>query len=1346
MECDQQGGQRSLYLPEMEHDACGVGFVAQLDGIASHQVVQDALTMLMNMEHRGACGADPETGDGAGVLIQIPHAFFQDWAASQQIRLPEPGRYAVGMVFYPADAPRRERAARLLDGQIAHWGFRLLGRRQVPARPEVVGEGARAAEPYIEQIFIEPVEQLDADALERRLFVLRRAGSHLVNREVSGIEDDFYFTSLSARTLVYKGQFRTHQLLPYFPDLHDPRVASALAMVHSRFSTNTFPKWRLAQPFRYIAHNGEINTIRGNINWMRAKEAIMESPLFTPEEMKLLLPICDGRHSDSRNLDSVVELLVMSGRSLPQALMMLIPEVWQDNPQMDRDRAAFYEYHATLIEPWDGPAAVCFTNGIQIGACLDRNGLRPARYLVTRDKRLILASETGALPVDQSEVVEKGALKPGRILMADLSQGRIISDETLKQEICTRQPYRQWLETHKVTLESLPNAAPEAVPQPGTSSLLQRQQLFGITSEELKVVLMPMGEGGEEPVGSMGADTPLAVLSVLPQHISNYFRQLFAQVSNPPIDPIRERSVMSLRTWIGGSKNLLAETPEQCKQIAIRGPVLTHAELAKLRHIQHPDYRSKTLRAVFQPDEPLETAIARLCEAAAEAAENQFNILIISDRDAGPGAAPIPMLMAIGAVHHHLIRCNLRFHASLIAETGEAREVHHMATLIGYGALAVNPYLAFESLSALRTSQPRLAEFTEAQLHIHYIKALNKGLLKIFSKMGISTMESYHGAQIFEILGISKTVVDKCFTGSISRIGGLGFEELAAEVRARYALAYPEQPGGEPQLETGGVYQWKTSGEAHLFNPETIHLLQQSTRKGDYQLYKRYSARIDAQMERAITLRSLLEFREAEPVPLEEVEPVESILKRFATGAMSFGSISHEAHSTLAIAMNRIGGKSNCGEGGEDPMRYQPLPNGDSVRSAIKQVASGRFGVTSYYLSEADELQIKIAQGAKPGEGGQLPGHKVDEWIGRTRYATPGVGLISPPPHHDIYSIEDLAQLISDLKHANRRARISVKLVSEAGVGTIAAGVAKAHADHILISGHDGGTGASPLSSIRYAGLPWELGLAEAHQTLVLNNLRSRVTLQADGQIRTGRDIAIATLLGAEEWGVATAALVAEGCIMMRKCHLNTCPVGIATQDPVLRAKFNGTPEHVINFFFFIAEEVREIMAELGFRTFDEMVGRVEMLEMRDVKEHWKAKGIDLSSMLFNPPVPKKVGRRCVTSQDHGLEEALDHKIIELAQDALENKTPVEFKMPIRNVHRTVGAMLSGEVAKRYGSEGLPADTIQIKFNGSAGQSFGAFLASGISLELEGDSNDYVGKGLSGGRAGSSGRRAASGA
>ncbi len=1329
--------QPSLYDSSFEHDACGIGFVAHLQGKKSHSIVDDAIIMLQNMEHRGACGCEPDSGDGAGILVQKPHRFFQE---TTEFNLPEFGEYAVAMIFFPANATLRETCREYFNRALDELGLELIGYRPVPTNNQSLGRSAKLVEHRVEQAFIRWKESPSDDpmALERRLYVFKLYILHTVHQEVKNTIDTFYIASCSYKTIVYKGQLTTFQLRPYYIDLQQPSFTSALALVHSRFSTNTFPKWKLAQPFRFIAHNGEINTIRGNVNWMRSKEALMKSTLFTNEELTKLMPICDSAFSDSANLDLAVELLHMGGRSLPHVMMMLIPEAWQNNELMEDEKKAFYEYYASMMEPWDGPASICFTDGELVGATLDRNGLRPSRYLLTKDHKLVMSSEAGALPVDESRVVLKGRLKPGRMFVADLSEGRIISDKEIKQRICAEQPYREWLNEHRYFLEELPEPLHVNGHDTHPSDhlpLLLRQQAMGYTSEDLKVILGPMVNQAKEPIGSMGADVPLAALSSQSQHIANYFKQLFAQVSNPPIDPIREKLVMSLFTQIGATKNVLEETPEHCQQIKLKQPVLTNDELKRIKFLQHPAFQVHVLKAVFPASGEagvLEQAIEQLSTEAEQAVRDGANILVISDRAFGEVEAPIPSLLATGAVHHHLIRNGLRAKTSLVVEAGDVRETHHLATLIGYGAHAINPYLAFASIADLQARGLVQNEDSPAKLYNAFTKAVNAGLLKIFSKMGISTIQSYHGAQIFEALGISQLVVDKCFAGTVTRIGGVSFDDLAEEVLVRHRLAFPKKETVSPRLEVGGVYQWKRRGEYHMLNPQTIHLLQQATRKNDYQMYKQYAEIINQRSGQLATLRGLMQFKKRNPVPLAEVESKESIFKRFATGAMSFGSLSHEAHSTLAVAMNRIGGKSNSGEGGEDEIRFERKPNGDWERSAIKQVASGRFGVTSNYLTNANELQIKMAQGAKPGEGGQLPGHKVDDWIGRVRNATPGVGLISPPPHHDIYSIEDLAQLIYDLKNANREARINVKLVASAGVGTIAAGVAKAHADVVLISGHDGGTGASPLSSVRHAGVAWELGLSETHQTLVKNNLRSRITVQTDGQIKTGRDIAIAILLGAEEFGVSTAALVTEGCIMMRKCHLNTCPVGVATQDPELRALFSGKPEHVINLFTFLAEDLREIMAELGFRTINEMIGQTDVLEKRDDIDHWKAKKIDLSRILYKPETAPNVGIYKQQEQDHGIDEVLDWDLIEAAMPALEELEAVNDDFRLINTNRSVGTMLSNEVSKKFGSPGLPDGTIHFKFKGSAGQSFAAFTTKGIRFELEGEANDYFGKGLSG--------------
>ena len=1320
----------------MEHDACGIGFVANLKGKKSHQIVQDAITMLMNMEHRGGCGCEPETGDGAGILIQNPHDFLKEECSKLGFELPEYGTYGVGMIFFPADKAVREECRYILNKHIGELGFELLGYRVVPTDNSTIGATAKSLEPWTEQVFVRHKTITDPAELERKIYVLKKYTIHFIGHNVEGNNGDFYCVSFSYKTMVYKGQLRTDQLPAYFPDLQDPRVKSAIALVHSRFSTNTFPKWKLAQPFKLIAHNGEINTIRGNVNWMSSKESLMESCHFSKEDIAKLLPICDPSHSDSANLDSMIEILVLGGRSLAHAIMMVIPEAWQENSLMSDEKKAFYEYHASIMEPWDGPASICFTDGNVVGATLDRNGLRPSRYCLTSDDTVIMASEAGALPVDQSKVILKGRLQPGKMFIVDLAKGRIISDEELKNDLCRKQPYREWLTKNQIPIRNLPLA--EDYDFTFTKeTLLQRQLAHGFTSEDLKVILEPMVEKKIEPVGSMGTDTPLAILSDQSQHLSNYFKQLFAQVSNPPIDPIRERLVMSLNTSFGSTKNILDETPEHCRHIYIDQPVLKNRQVEKIRTLDSPFFKSKVIDILFDADgkpDSLEKAIDYICYKAENAARYGINVIILSDRKMSREKAPIPSLLATGAVHHHLIRKGLRVNCGIVVEAGDVRETHHYATLIGYGASAINPYLTFETLYDLNEKNVFTKKLDKMEIFDNYIKAINYGLLKIFSKMGISTIQSYQGAQIFEAVGIHNKVIDKCFFRTVSRLGGLGFDEIARESLIRHKLAFPDKPLVKQRLEVGGVYQWKRRGEQHLFNPETIHLLQQSTRKGDYKLYKEYAKKINDQSEKAITLRSLLKFKKRNSISIEEVEPKEKIFKRFATGAMSFGSISHEAHSTLAIAMNRIGGKSNSGEGGEDEIRYQKKENGDWERSAIKQVASGRFGVTSNYLTNASELQIKMAQGAKPGEGGQLPGHKVDEWIGRVRHSTPGVGLISPPPHHDIYSIEDLAQLIHDLKNANREARINVKLVAEAGVGTIAAGVAKAKADVVLISGYDGGTGASPISSIKHAGLPWELGVAETHQTLVKNKLRDRIVVQTDGQIRTGRDIAIATLLGAEEWGVATAALVTEGCIMMRKCHLNTCPVGVATQDKELRKLFSGKPEHVVNLFMFLAEDLREIMAELGFRTIDEMVGQADVLQMRDGIDHWKIKTLNLSPICYKEPAEESTGIYCSIQQDHEIEHALDWKLLEAARPALEEARMVNAEFNIININRSVGAILSNEISKIYGGQGLPAGTIDFKFRGSAGQSFGAFGAKGLRFELEGEANDYFGKGLSGGQ------------
>ena len=1327
---------RGLYRPEFERDSCGIGFVANIKGNKNHQVVSDALTILENMEHRGACGCESNTGDGAGILIQTPHAFFFDECLKMGVHLPAFGRYGVGSVFFPREIRLREECRDIFSRTAEELGLELLAWRKVPVNPEDIGFTARSVEPEIEQVFVAcPDHITDPMAFERKLFVLRNYSSHLINNSVKKDPIGFYIASLSYKVIVYKGQLTSKQVRTYYPDLNNKKVVSALGLVHSRFATNTFPSWKLAQPFRFIAHNGEINTLQGNLNWIKTNEKGYTSPYFSKEEMDMLLPLISGSQSDSASLDNMMELLTMTGRSLPQVMMMMIPEAWDGNESMDPAKKAFYEFHASVMEPWDGPASISFTDGRMIGATLDRNGLRPSRYCVTSDDRVIMASETGALPVDPALIIENGRLQPGKMFIVDIEEGRIISDDEVKKSICSQKPYGDWLNKYKIRLNELPE--PRVMfTHLEHEQVFKYQKAFGYSSEELDNIIAPMALDGKEPIGSMGTDVPLAILSDQPQHLSSYFKQLFAQVTNPPIDPIRERLVMSLASFVGNNGNMLIEDPLSCHTVALKHPVLTNKDLEKIRSIDTGIFQAKTLQCYFRADGTpgtLKKALDRICRYAVDAVEDGFEVLVLQDRAIDSDHAPIPSLLSTAAVHHHLIRKGYRGKVGIIVEAGDVWEVHHFACLIGFGATAINPYLALSSIRDMRLHGKIDTDLDPELLKKNYIKAVNDGLLKVFSKMGISTLQSYQGAQIFEIIGLNKEVVDKCFTGAVSRIEGMGLDEIAREALVKHSLAFSKKSIPSDRLPVGGIYQWKRKGEFHLFNPQTIHLLQHSTRIGDYSVFKKYSKLVNDQSEKACTLRSLFEFNPLRPsISIDEVEPAENLYKRFATGAMSFGSISWEAHTTLAIAMNRLGGKSNTGEGGEDEIRYQPMANGDSMRSSIKQVASARFGVTSQYLTEADELQIKMAQGAKPGEGGQLPGHKVDDWIGRVRYSTPGVGLISPPPHHDIYSIEDLAQLIFDLKNANRKARISVKLVSKAGVGTIAAGVAKAKADVVLISGNDGGTGASPVSSIRHAGLPWEMGLAEAHQTLVKNKLRSRVTVQADGQMKTGRDIAIATLLGAEEWGVATAALVVEGCIMMRKCHLNTCPVGVATQDPELRKRFNGAAEYVVNFIQFLTRELREIMAELGYSTIEEMVGQSDVLKVREGINHWKYSKLDLSPILFKEPADAFTGLYKQEEQDHGIAGVLDWKLIEEAALALEKQEKVLISSPIKNTDRTTGTMLSNEITKKYGAAGLPEDTVHLKFKGTAGQSFGAFNTCGVTLELEGDANDYFGKGLSG--------------
>jgi glutamate synthase (NADPH/NADH) large chain len=1328
--------KQGLYDPRFEHDACGIGFVANIKGKKSNEIVKQALTVLLNLDHRGGQGCETNTGDGAGILIQLPHAFLKKECEKLDIRLPEPGQYGVGMVFMSPNPDDRRECERILERIIREEGQTLLGWRTVPTDNSSLGETARSCEPFIRQVFVGKSTDLkDELAFERKLYVIRkRADKEIRYADVPG-GSYFYFASFSSRTIVYKGMLTTEQLDNYYLDLKDPSIETALALVHSRFSTNTFPSWERAHPNRYIIHNGEINTLRGNVNWMHARQAMCESELFGDDLVKVL-PVIEEDGSDSAMFDNTLEFLMLTGRSLPHAAMMMIPEPWQNHESMSEEKKAFYEYHSCLMEPWDGPAAIAFTDGKQIGAVLDRNGLRPARYYVTSDDLIVLASEVGVLDIPPEKVIVKERLRPGRMLLVDLEEQRIVTDEEIKHRIATEHPYRQWLDEHRIRLEELPDAP--YLPEPDHETVFTRQQAFGYTYEDLTKFLEPMAKDGVDPVGSMGVDTPLAVLSEKPQLLYNYFKQLFAQVTNPPIDAIREEIITATTTTLGPERNLLRPEPESCRQIELKTPILTNEELAKILHIRRDGFRTATLPILFRVEEGgrgLEKALDELYRKADRAIEEGANLLILSDRGMDRENAAIPALLAVSGLHHHLIREGTRTKVALLVESGEPREVHHFALLIGYGASAVNPYLAFETLDDM-IRQGRLTGLTHEEAVRKYVKAITKGVVKVISKMGISTIQSYRGAQIFEAIGLNQSLIDKYFTWTPSRIGGIGLEEIALEVKMRHQRAYSDRDGQEKALDSGGKLQWRRDGERHLYTPETIHTLQQACRRGDYELFKKYTALVDDQTKQQYTLRGLLELKFADqPIPIEEVEPVESICRRFKTGAMSYGSISKEAHESLAIAMNRIGGKSNTGEGGEDPERYIPDPNGDSRRSAIKQVASGRFGVTSHYLVNADEIQIKMAQGAKPGEGGQLPGKKVYPWIAEVRHSTPGVGLISPPPHHDIYSIEDLAELIHDLKNANPSARISVKLVSEVGVGTVAAGVAKGRADVVLISGYDGGTGASPQTSIQHAGLPWELGLAETHQTLVLNNLRDRIVVETDGKLMTGRDVVIAALLGAEEFGFATAPLVVLGCIMMRVCHLDTCPVGVATQNPELRKKFMGDPEHVVNFMRFIAQEVRELMAKLGFRTIDEMVGRTDKLEPRNAVEHWKAKGVDLSAILYQPDVPPSVGRYCRVAQDHGLEKSLDmRELLNVAKPALERGEPVEATFKIRNTNRVVGTILGSEVTRRYGAEGLPEDTIRLRFEGSAGQSFGAFVPKGMTLILEGDANDYIGKGLSGGK------------
>jgi len=1332
----ERPGKQGLYDPAFEHDACGVGFVVDIKGRKSHRILQQGLQVLTNLDHRGACGAETNTGDGAGVLMQMPHKFLVVAAKKARIELPKPGEYGCGIVFLPRNATLRRRIEEKFAQIVQSEELTLLGWRTLPTDNSMLGETAKSCEPMMRQVFIgRGMDVIDEMAFERKLYVIRkRAYSEIRASTLEGAAS-WYVASLSVKTLVYKGMLLTAQLGQYFQDLADPLMETAIALVHSRFSTNTFPSWDRAHPYRYVAHNGEINTVRGNANWMRAREALFASEAF--EDIQKILPIINPNGSDSAMFDNTLELLVLAGRSLPHAVMMMVPEPWSNHPTMGDSKRAFYQYHSSLMEPWDGPAAIAFTDGKQIGAILDRNGLRPSRYYVTKDGLVVMASEAGVLDdIPAEDILEKGRIQPGRMFLVDTEQGRIVDDAEIKKAIVNERPYRQWLNDYQVHLNDLPSA-PE-VPAPDHETLLQRQIAFGYTFEDERLILTPMANSGVEAVGSMGNDTPLAVLSNKPRLLYDYFKQLFAQVTNPPIDCIREEIITSAETRLGSEGNLLNPQPGDCRRLEVKWPILTNEEFAKVRRMDLPGLKVGVLQSLFRVTrgekglvksmEELRLMARRMIE------EEEVNVLIISDRGVNREFAPIPALLAVAGLHHYLIREGLRTRVSLVLETGEAREVHHFSLLIGYGVSAINPYLAFETIDGL-IRDDRLVGIDHKTACKNLVKAATKGVIKVMAKMGISAIQSYRGAQVFEAVGLRQDVIDEYFSWTSSRVGGIGMDIVAQEVLVRHKAAFPDRRLDNHTLPVGGQYQWRSEGEFHLFNPESIHRLQKSVRTGSYSNFKEYARLVNEQATNLCTLRGLLDFKIGDAVPIEEVEPIETIMKRFKTGAMSYGSISKEAHETLAIAMNRIGGKSNTGEGGEDPERFVRMANGDSKNSAIKQVASGRFGVTSEYLVSANEIQIKMAQGAKPGEGGQLPGGKVYPPIAKTRHTTAGVGLISPPPHHDIYSIEDLAELIHDLKNANRRARISVKLVAEVGVGTIAAGVAKAHADVVLVSGFDGGTGASPQTSITHAGLPWELGLAETHQTLVMNNLRSRIAVETDGQLKTGRDVIVAALLGAEEFGFATAPLVATGCIMMRVCHLNTCPVGIATQDPRLRERYAGKPEHVVNFMRFIATEMRELMAQLGFRTIEEMIGRVDRLEPRKAVNHWKARGLDFSNLLYAPDAGAEVGRFCQIPQDHGLDRSLDiTKLLDICEPAIARGEKVKAELSIRNVNRVVGTITGSEITRKYGAAGLPEDTIDLQFKGSAGQSFGAFVPRGMTLRIEGDANDYVGKGLSGGK------------
>jgi len=1321
--------KQGLYDPQFEHDSCGVGFVCDIKGKKSNRIVKQGLEVLSRLSHRGATGADPKTGDGAGILIQFPHDLFVSVCASEKIKLPEEGGYASGLVFLPQNSSESKLCKKIFEKIIQDEAQVFLGWRSVPLNSRDIGQSAQDSQPRIEQIFIGRGKKIKDDlSFERRLYVIRKKTENIIRASAIKQRKYFYIPSLSCRTFIYKGLLMPHQVESFFLDLQSEKITSALALVHSRYSTNTFPTWDLSQPFRFLAHNGEINTLRGNINWMAARESLLENKDFS--DLKKIFPVIVPGGSDSAAIDNVFELLYLSGRSLPHSMMMLIPGAWEQNFLLDEKIKAFYRYHACLMEPWDGPAAIAFTDGVKIGALLDRNGLRPARYLVTKDGLVIMASEVGVLDVKAENIAYSGRLEPGKIFFIDTEAGKIIDDAQVKKEVAEEKPYGEWLEKNILGLDNLS----EAKAKPDKTDTLKLLNNFGYSREDLKFILKPMAQDGQEPVGSMGNDIPPAVLSNRPQLLFSYFKQLFAQVTNPAIDPIREELVMSLHTYLGPEKNILEETAAHCHKLFVRNPILTNDQLETIRKIKTGGFRSKTISLLFEADKKnsFSEAIKRIRKEVQKALKNKYTFIILSDRNVNKEHAAIPSLLATAAVHHYLIRQSKRRQISLIVESAEPREVHHFALLFGYGADCINPYLGYKALEKLLIDKE--IDLDKESALKNYIKAVNKGILKILSKMGISTLQSYRGAQIFEALGLDKNVIDEYFSGTVSRLGGASLEVIAQETLMRHKTAFSQTAQSSELLTSGGLYQWKRDGEFHLWNPQSIAALQDATRNNDTQRYLEFSRLINDQSKQPTTLRSVLRFKNTTPIPISQVEPVEEIIKRFATGAMSFGSISRSTHETIAIAMNRLGGKSNTGEGGEDPSRFNPLPNGESKRSAIKQVASGRFGVTTNYLVNADEIQIKIAQGAKPGEGGQLPGHKVSVTIAKTRYTTPGVTLISPPPHHDIYSIEDLAQLIFDLKNTNPGARISVKLVSEIGVGTIAAGVAKGHADMILISGGDGGTGASPLSSIKHVGLPWELGISEVNQTLVLNDLRSRVRLQTDGQMRTGRDVAIAALLGAEEFGFCSAVLIVLGCVMLRHCNLNNCSVGIATQDEMLEKRFQGKPEYIENYFRFVSGELRQIMSELGVRKIDDLIGRTDLLELNPEILPWKAKEIDFSQILYRPSVSQEVGRYCLIKQNHGIDEVLDRKLIELARPALERREGIKQELFIKNTNRATGAMLSGQICKTYGEEGLPEDTVYFKFKGVAGQSFGAWLAKGLTFELEGLSNDYIGKGISGGK------------